>query len=279
MRMSGAFALFFGLASVATAGTLRWRGRSPLGFQWNGSPLSQAAYAALAERSGWKTVSVPSSSSDGPLLRGLVRPSRAPGAPFVVFFNGNSSRLLVEGQTFLEALARGEDFGLAVVSGRGFDGSPGRPGRELALADAAAALRWLRAHDAGDSPLHIVGFSLGTMPAVHAALEAQAGPAALRPRSVSLLAPFTELRMFWPGRVSRYLGEQWDALPPLRRLEGPALVIHGDADGTLPVSMGRHIGALLGAKARYLELPGVGHLELMTDARSLQAIREMIRSQ
>ncbi len=39
----------------------------------------------------------------------------------------------------------------------------------------------------------------------------------------------------------------------------PTLVIHGDADRLLPVDNGRALARLI-PDARYVELPGVGHL-------------------
>jgi pimeloyl-ACP methyl ester carboxylesterase len=42
-------------------------------------------------------------------------------------------------------------------------------------------------------------------------------------------------------------------------ISAPTLVIHGDADPLLPVANGRRLAEVV-AGARYVELPGVGHL-------------------
>ena len=220
-------------------------------------------------------MTVPGSTS-GVCLRGLVHAPRTAGAPWVLFFQGNSARLLAEGQEFLEALAGQDDLGLAVVAWRGFEGSAGDPGREALLADAVAQVGWLRANGAGSAPLHLVGFSMGTMPAVAAALAAQGGPAEVRPRSLTLLAPFTALQMCESGRLNRYLtAEDWDLLPLLGALAVPTLVVHGTADQTLPVEMGRAVARAIPG-GRFVEVPGQDHVPLMLDERALAAVRAVV---
>jgi pimeloyl-ACP methyl ester carboxylesterase len=259
---------------AATAALVqRGRGRTAPGFPYGRSQLSARDYAALASRPGWKPAEVP--AGDGLTLRGLVRPPRDPRAPWVLFFQGNSNRLLGEGQAFLEALAGPDDLGLALVAWRGFDGSPGDPTRQALLGDAAATVRWLREHGAAGSPLHLVGFSLGTMPAVAAALEAQRGPDRAPGGSLTLLAPFTTLRMYEAGPLRRWLTlEDWALLPLLDGLAGPVLVVHGTADQTLPVEMGREVARRC-PRGRLVELSGAGHLDLLEDPRTFAALRAL----
>jgi pimeloyl-ACP methyl ester carboxylesterase len=257
------------LGAVAAVRVMRVRGRGLLGFAYLRSRLTAAQYAALAAKPGWKAVEVPGQGSV--MLRGLVRSPRAAGAPWVLFFQGNSNRLLAEGQEFLETLAGPADVGLALVSWRGFDGSQGEPSRDALLADAAATVHWLRANGASGAPLHIVGFSLGTMPAVAADLDNEA-----HPKSLTLLAPFTALQMYEAGRVKRWTtAEDWELLPLLSQVKGPVLVVHGTADQTLPVTMGRDVAAHC-AQCRLVEVPGAGHIDLLHDPRALSAVRAAI---
>lgn len=269
--------LSVGAALVVGGGglVLRVRGRGLPAFPYSRPPLSAGELAALAGKPGWRAAQVPAADA-GLSLRGIVRAPREAGRPWVLFFQGNSHRLLAEGQEFLEALAGPEDLGLAVISWRGFDGSHGDPSRDALVADARAQVRWLRANGAGGAPLHLVGFSLGTMPAVAAALEAQSGPEADRPRSLILLAPFTALQMYEEGRLRRWISaEDWDLAPLLPGLSLPVLVVHGNADKTLPVEMGRAVAQAI-PKARFVEVPDQGHVPLMLDARALAAIRARV---
>lgn len=268
-----------GFGAAAVAWVQHALADRPPGFAWNSPALSQADYLALAARTGWKAVEVPVGAPGGLALRGLVRPPRGEGVPWVLFFQGNSQRLLAEGQEFLEAVAGAEDLGLAVVAWRGYDGSPGRPSRDALVSDAAATVRWLRANEALGGPLHLVAFSLGTLPAVATAVDLKRAPPGQRPTSLTLLAPYTALRMFEPGLISRYLaGEPFDVRPFLGRVEVPTLVVHGELDQVLPVAMGRVVSERIGGGARLLILPGAGHLDLLADPRTHRAVLEMVRS-
>ena len=269
-------ALALALLGVGAAWRIaRVRGRGLLAFPYSRPALPAPAFAALAARPGWRAEAVPA-VTPGVSLRGLVRAPRTPGTPWILFFQGNSARLLAEGQEFLEALAAQDDLGLAVVAWRGFDGSEGDPAREPLLADAVAEVGWLRAHGAGPAPLHLVGFSLGTMPAVAAALAAQGGPTELRPRTLTLLAPFTALQMCEAGHLNRFLtAEDWDLLPLLSALVVPTLVVHGTADQTLPVEMGRAVAQAIPG-AQFVEVHDQGHVPLLLDERALAAVRAVV---
>jgi pimeloyl-ACP methyl ester carboxylesterase len=281
VKLRRPFLATLGLLALAT-GAVAWfrlvRPGAPPGFTWSNSSLSRADYLALGARPGWGPVEVPVEPPGGLALRGLLRPPRGEGRPWLLFFQGNSQHLLAEGQRFLEGVSGAEDLGLAVVAWRGYDGSPGLPGRDALLADAAAIARWLRADRARSGPLHLLAFSMGTLPAAATAVGLQRGAPAERPRSLTLLAPYTALRMFRPGWLSRYLTtERFDAMPVLAQVDLPTLVVHGDQDQTLPVEMGRAVAGGV-AGSRLLVVPGAGHLDLLTNPEVHRAVWEMIRA-
>lgn len=277
-RTVAIFLSLSGVAALVTGVALRWRRSRLPGFAWNRPVLSEADYAALCARPGWRGVAVPAASPGPQPLRGLLRPPKTEGAPWIVFFQGNSQRLLGEGQEFLEAVAGAEDLGLAVVAWRGFDGSPGRAGRDAMVADAPAVLRWLHAHEARGGALHVVSFSLGALPAAAAVASLQGATGPGRARTLTLLAPYTSLRMFEPGLAKYYADEVFDALPALARVEVPVLVVHGEGDQVLPVAMGRAVAEALGSRGRLLVLPGAGHLDLLTDQRAREAVLAAVLS-
>jgi uncharacterized protein len=252
------------------------RGRGLVPIPYLHSRLQPGEATRLAAR-GWRLQQVPS-STPGVLLQAAMRPPAQAGRPWVLFFQGNSHRLMPEAAAFLEALAGKDDLGLAVMAWRGFDGSQGQPGREPLLADAVAFTRQLREGEARGAPLHVTGFSLGTMAAVASVRSLQALPPGERAASLSLLAPFTALQMYEGGSLRRYFtAEDWDALPLAQGLRLPALVVHGSADETLPVAMGREMAAALGA--RFVEVPGQAHLALLQDPRALEAVRALVLAQ
>ncbi|MBF5044839.1 MULTISPECIES: alpha/beta hydrolase [Myxococcaceae] len=262
-------------AVLAAPGAALWAGRLQqrglLRFPLFAAPLSEAGYVALGSRPGWSPRLL--EVAPGVRVRGLVHPPRAPGLPTVLFFSGNADAQLSQGQQFLEALGGAEGYGLAVFAYRGYDGSEGTPTPEALRADGARVYAALREGAwAGAGPLHVVGFSLGT--GVASAVAADVAPP---PASLTLLAPYTELVVVRPSPLARLLpGDRYDARPALARVLSPALVVHGDADASLPVQMGRAVHAALGPTARYLELPGAGHVALLSDPRALQAVRDFI---
>ncbi len=261
-----------GLAVLTLAVLLpRWSQRGLLRFPVFAAPLSEADYAALGSRPGWQTRVL--EVAPGVRVRGLVRPPQRPDAPAVLFFAGNSHAQLAEGQRFLETLGGAQGYGLAVFAYRGFDGSEGTPTSEALRADGLAVYAHLAQGEwRAAGPLHVVGFSLGTGVALGVAAHAA-------PASLTLLAPFTELTVVRPSPFARLLpGDRYDTRPALAQVRSPALVVHGSADSSLPVEMGRQVHAALGPTARYVELPGVEHVPLLSDPRALQAVRELVEA-
>jgi 3-oxoadipate enol-lactonase len=63
----------------------------------------------------------------------------------------------------------------------------------------------------------------------------------------------------------------WHGADRLRRLRCPTVVVHGDADHLMPIGNGMRIAQLID-HARYIELPGVGHIVPMEATDQLAAI-------
>ena len=59
-----------------------------------------------------------------------------------------------------------------------------------------------------------------------------------------------------------------DLVPELARITTPALVVHGDEDGSLPPRRGRRLAEHL-PDARYIELAGTGHLSALENPRGV----------
>ncbi len=65
----------------------------------------------------------------------------------------------------------------------------------------------------------------------------------------------------------------WSGVPRLRRITAPTVVLHGADDPLIPVGNGMRLAQLI-AGARYVELPGVGHIvPFEAPAALLTAIR------
>ncbi|MEJ0099026.1 MAG: alpha/beta hydrolase [Pseudomonadota bacterium] len=254
--------------ALATLGYLR--SRMLPRFPYMARPLSDADYAAMAARPGWRAVKL--DVAPGVELRGLLREPATPAGPWVIFFNGNSATVLHEGQQVLDALCADHGWGGIVWGYRGFDSSRGAPDPASLEDDGFKAYTALLADQKiRPGAVHIVGFSLGTSVAAAVAARASAQP----PASLTLLAPMTHLYLGERTqlRLHRYETEKW-----LPQIASPTLVIHGDKDATLDVGNGRAVAAALGSRASLLVLPGIAHYELPLTPAAQDAMRTFIEA-
>jgi pimeloyl-ACP methyl ester carboxylesterase len=246
-----------------------------LRFPYANNPLTNAAYAVLVSRAGWKA----SRAVVGPSihLNGLVRRPAAPDAPWVLFYPGNDANMLTRAQSFLASLAGNRDWGLAVYAYRGYDSSGGDARLPELAADAPEILAQLSATEQlRRSRIHIVGFSIGG----HLAVRAVAATARQRerPASLTLLAAVDDIVMYrhsLPGFLG--LGDEYKTEPLLDSVPAPVLVVQGVDDEALQgPGQGRAIASRLGSRARYVELPGAGHSALLEDERVFASVREFV---
>lgn len=260
------------LLALSVVVPMAWRlgGRKLLRFTYataGAGPVSSVDALAV---DGWERWQVP--VGGGVVLTGLRRAPQAKDAPWVLFFHGNDGKLLTTGKAFLERLRAGRDWGVALLAYRGFDGSGGAPGLETIFSDGQATLDAL-VRDAGvpAGRVHLAAFSMGGPVAVAVAARAPVP-------SLSLFAGASELAMLPDVPWQKLLrGDELEMGAALARVQAPrVLVAHGTADATLPVSQAQDIAARLGAKAKLLEVPGVGHEPLLESEVALAAARDLI---
>lgn len=246
-------------------------------FTYSMSPLSPADYNALAARAGWAKSSL--RMTDGVSLDGLVCRPTQPGAPWVLFFPGNDGTQLAHGQLLLERIRAAHPWGLALYASRGYDSSGGTPDPKSFASDAISVFdNLLREQQLEPSQLHVVAFSLGGFGAAHAV--SHAAKAGKKPATLSLLASVARVAMVRNGALAQLTtGDVYDLLPILPAVPAPVLVVQGGADeafGDLP--QGKVIADSLGERARYLELPGVGHNALLESESAISAVRSAIET-
>ena len=246
-----------------------------LRFPYLNRSIEPAEYRALASQPGWGARKI--TVAPGVSLNGLVRPPKAADAPWVLFYQGNDANMLKVGQSFLSRLAGARDWGLAIFAYRGYDSSDGAPRLPLLAADAPQILEQLCKTERVDrGRVHLVGFSIGG----HIAVRAMVSAARLQPKppTLTLLASVNDITMVPRSFYDRLdPGDDFKTSPFLADIPGPVLVVQGTKDEALQgPEQGRAIAAALGSRARYLELPGIGHVQLMEDEPALVAVREFI---
>jgi alpha-beta hydrolase superfamily lysophospholipase len=252
-------------------------GPKQLRFPYLSGSIAPADYRALASQPGWTARQI--TVAPGIRLNGLVRRPKAPDAPWVLFYQGNDAQMLKVGQAFLSRLSATRDWGLAIFAYRGYDSSDGVPRLTALAADAPQILAQLCTTEQVDrGRVHLIGFSIGG----HIAVRAMASAARLSPKppSLTLLASVDEITMVPRSFYHKFdPGDDYRTSPLLADIPAPVLVVQGTKDeALLGPGQGRAIAAALGPRARYLELEGVGHVELMENEPALAAVREFIEA-
>lgn len=192
-------------------------------------------------------------------------------APLVVFFHGNGENL--ETVRMAGTFRSFHELGAAVmgVDYPGYGNSPGTPSESTIHATGDAALAWVREHHPG-RPVVAAGWSLGAAVAIGLAARSEERLAGL-----IALSPWTSLpdvaRKVFPGPVVQFaLSERYDSLAAADGLELPALLVHGREDGIIPVDQGRRLADALGRSAKWVEIEGAGHNDLLAQPAAWEAM-------
>ena len=157
---------------------------------------------------------------------------------------------------------------------RGYGPNGGEATEQGTYLDAEGALAYLHNRPEID-PARIVfyGFSMGAAVAVELALREPSAGLVLR-------APWTSMRdlsveryprLRLPLALAPWLPlTRYDSAAKIPRIRVPSLVMHGDADETVPYWMGRRIYELAPEPKTFVPFPGAGHqevpLEVLTPA-------------
>lgn len=177
------------------------------------------------------------------------------GMPTILFFHGNGGELAGRAQRMAYYQAQG--FGALFVSYRGYGASTGAITEEGLMTDALTAYDFLRARGVAPERIAVVGESLGTGVAVQLA--------ALKPvGALALEAPFTAAvdvaaRIYWWLPVRFLMKDQFLSRAHIMDVNAPVLILHGDADGVIPVEQGRMLFELAAEPKELVILPGQGH--------------------
>jgi pimeloyl-ACP methyl ester carboxylesterase len=203
-------------------------------------------------------------ATDGQPLHGyLVMPARPTPAGVLLAFHGNAETA-ANVVPWARALARRTGWAVLATEYRGYGGLPGRPTYEGSRHDARAAHQWARdSLGTVADRVALFGFSLGS--AVAAELAAELGVE--RVAVLVLEAPFTSThemaRLIAPGWVAAawpWIGRvPYDTRRRVAEVDVPVWVVHGDADGVIPVRMGRAVHAAARRPGGLLVVRGADH--------------------
>ncbi|MDO9071756.1 MAG: alpha/beta fold hydrolase [Rubrivivax sp.] len=244
----------------------------PAGFE-PGTATEQARFRPGDER--W-TVQVPvaragestamATRTEALALWWLPQPD--PAAPTLLYLHG-TFRNLYQNLPKIDAL-RELGFAVLAVDYRGWgDSAAIVPSEASITADAAVAWAELVRRQPLPQRRVIFGHSMGGAVAVRLASGLRGG---LVYGALVLESTFTRLpdvataAGFW-GRVAGGLTTlEFDSLSRIGRIDAPLLLLHGGADRTVPVELGRRLRDAAPPGVRWVEVPGGSHSRLHSDA-------------
>jgi len=179
------------------------------------------------------------------------------GQPIFLYFHGNGGSLRWRDERFHALIADGS--GLVALSYRGYGGSSGRPTEKGLAEDAATAYSFAVARYPAER-IVLWGESLGSALAIALAAEKPVGHLVLE-------APFTSAAdvgalhyWFVPARI--LLKDQFRSDLRVGKVAAPVLVVHGENDAIVPVTLGERLYGLIRAPKRFVRIAHAGHNDL-----------------
>jgi pimeloyl-ACP methyl ester carboxylesterase len=198
---------------------------------------------------------------DGVRIHGWYCPCENPRA-VVLYAHGNAGNITHRADV-LRLLQRRLRATVLIFDYRGYGRSEGVPTVEGILNDARAARTFL-ARQAGinESDLVLIGNSLGGAVAVQLAAEK-------RPRALVLENTFSSLKDIaahhYPALAWLVSAKKLNSSELIASYSGPLLQCHGDADRTIPFTLGEKLFAAANDPKQFVKIPGGDHNDWLPD--------------
>jgi uncharacterized protein len=207
-------------------------------------------------------------------------PHADPNAPTLLYLHGTFFNLY-RNLPKIEAL-REAGFAVLAVDYRGWgDSTPIVPSEATITADVSRAWAELVQRQPAPHKRVIFGHSMGGAAAVGLAstLHHGADYGALVLESTFTSLPDVAAAAGFLGRIGAAVTTlEFDSLAKIGRVDAPILMLHGGADKTVPVQLGKRLRDAAPAGVRWVEVPGGSHSQLHREAPEVyrQALRDLI---
>lgn len=196
-----------------------------------------------------------------------------PGEPTLLYFHGNAGSLAIRAERIRRFM--GEGWGVYMMAYRGYGGGTGSPSEAANIADAHLAYDALVAEGVAPESIILYGESLGTGVAARIAADQPAGGLILDAPYTSILEVATRVYPFLPVRA--FLKDRYETRDYIGQVRVPLLILHGERDPVIPVSMGKELASLANEPKRLVTLPNAGHSDIYIDGNpGLDAVRAWI---
>ena len=207
-------------------------------------------------------------------------PHANPQAPTLLYLHG-TFRNLYQNLPKIDAL-REAGFAVVAVDYRGWgDSSPIIPSEATIYADAAVAFSELVRRQSDPRKRVIYGHSMGSGVAVELASHKHVGTdyGALILESSFPRLPDVAKAVGVLGTIASWFATQeFDSAEKIKAVDAPILMLHGSADKTVPVALGRRLRDAAPKGTRWVEFEGGTHSRLHSEVPVLyqQALRTLI---
>ncbi len=210
-------------------------------------------------------------------------PHADPQAPALLYLHG-PFRNLYQNQPKINAL-RQAGFAVLAVDYRGWGDSAVLVPSEATI-NADAALAWAEFQRRQPDPAKrvIYGHSMGGAVAVTLASGLKHGRdynALVLESTFTRMPDVAAAAGFWGRVAASTTSLQFDSLSRMAQIDAPLLMLHGTADKTVPIELGRRLRDAAPAGVRWIEFPGGTHSRLQLEAPEAyqQAFQDLVRSQ
>src|SRR5215470_8087351 len=179
------------------------------------------------------------------------------GQPIFLYFHGYGGSLRWRDERFRALIT--DRSGLVALSYRGYGGSSGRPTETGLIEDAATAYSFAVARYPAER-IVLWGESLGSALAIAIAAEKPVGRLVLE-------APFTSAAdvgalHYWFVPVRIMMKDQFRSDLRVGKVAAPVLVVHGENDAIVPLTLGERLYGLIRAPKRFVRIAHAGHNDL-----------------
>ena len=248
------------------------------------SPASaeQAQAAATSFRPGDRRYTLPATAEPTEQVAIWWLPQPDPQAPALLYLHG-TFRNLYWNRPKIDAL-RAAGFAVLAVDYRGWGDSAARVPSEATInADAALAWAELRRLQPDPQRRFIFGHSMGGAVAVTLASDLkwrQDYAALVLESTFTRLPDVARSAGFWGRLAASVTTLEFDSLSRIGRIDAPLLMLHGSADRTVPVELGRRLRDAAPAGVRWVEIAGGTHSRLHSEAPEIyqQALHDIMQS-
>lgn len=197
-------------------------------------------------------------TSDGLVLKSWFKKPSTNNKYTLLVFHGNGGHAGHRVEKFKSLINAG--YGILFFEYRGYGGNPGKPREKDLYLDALSALNFLSKQKISFDTTILYGESLGCGIAVKLSSETAFAATILE-------APFTSIaevaqRQYWYVPAKWLVLDRYDILGKIKKIKSPLLVIHGEKDNIINISLGKKVFNAAPYPKQALFIPGAGHNNL-----------------